>query len=115
MVLGSSPVAGTSPSDFAPDSSKEFLDIQAAIECGFALKRVRDMARTYSHIVLRYFDISISGKLLNDLFRRYTHYSLVKNNTSFKSDSDFCIILIHATSEKCESFKTGLIVLHSIF
>ena len=35
-------------SDFAPASSKEFLDIQANIECGFTLKRVRDMTRTYS-------------------------------------------------------------------
>ena len=48
MVLGLSPVAVTSPSDFAPASSKEFLDIQATIECGFTLKRVRDMTRTYS-------------------------------------------------------------------
>ena len=48
MVLVSSPVAVTSPSDFAPASSKEFLDIQATIECGFTLKRVRDMTRTYS-------------------------------------------------------------------
>ena len=48
MVLGSSPGAVTSPSDFAPASSKEFLDIQATIECGFTLKRVRDMTRTYS-------------------------------------------------------------------
>ena len=47
MVLGSSPVAVTSPSDFMPASSKEFLDIQATIECGFTLKRVRDMTRTY--------------------------------------------------------------------
>ena len=28
--------------------NKEFLDIQATIECGFTLKRVRDMTRTYS-------------------------------------------------------------------
>ena len=48
MVLGSSPVAVTSPSDSAPASSKEFLDIQATIECEFTLKRVRDMTRTYS-------------------------------------------------------------------
>ena len=32
----------------APVSSKEFLDIQATIECGFTLKRVRDKIRTYS-------------------------------------------------------------------
>ena len=50
LVLGSSPVAVTSPSDFAPASSKEFLDIQANIECGFTLKRVRDMTRTYSQM-----------------------------------------------------------------
>ena len=48
MVLGSSPVAVTSPSDFASASSKEFFDIQATIECGFTLKHVRDMTRTYS-------------------------------------------------------------------
>ena len=49
VVLGSSPVAVTSPSDFAPASSK-FLDIQATIDCGFTLKRVRDMTRTYSQM-----------------------------------------------------------------
>ena len=48
MVVGSSPVAVTEISDFAPVLSKEFLDIQATIECEFTLKRVRDMIRTYS-------------------------------------------------------------------
>ena len=38
--------------DFAPASSKEFLDIQATIECGSTLKRVRDMIRTYSDTLL---------------------------------------------------------------
>ena len=47
MVVGSGPVSVTSTSDFAPVSSKEFLEIQATIECGFTLKRVRDMIRTY--------------------------------------------------------------------
>ena len=37
-------------SDFPPASSKEFLDIQATMECGFTLKRVRDMTRTYSQM-----------------------------------------------------------------
>ena len=32
-----------------PVSSKEFLDIQATIECGFTLKCVRDMIATYHH------------------------------------------------------------------
>ena len=35
----------------APALSKEFLDIQATIECGFTLKRVRDMTKTYSHTI----------------------------------------------------------------
>ena len=45
--LGSSPVAVTSPSDMEPASSKEFLDIQATIECGLTVKLVRDMTKTY--------------------------------------------------------------------
>ena len=47
--MSSSPVAVTKTSDFAPVSSKEFLDIQATIECGFTLKRIRDMTRRYSY------------------------------------------------------------------
>ena len=46
-----------------PASSKEFLDIQATIECGFTLKRVCDMTRTYSHHC--YILVEIFGKLLN--------------------------------------------------
>ena len=37
-------------SDIAPVSSKEFLDIQATVECRFTLKRVRDMTITYSQM-----------------------------------------------------------------
>ena len=47
MVVGSRPVAVTQTSDIGPASSKEFLDIQATTECGFTLKRVRDMRRAY--------------------------------------------------------------------
>ena len=50
MVVGSGPVAVTYISDFVPVSSKKFLDIQATIECGFTLKRVCDMIRTYKEI-----------------------------------------------------------------
>ena len=39
-------------SDFAPALSKEFLDIQAPRECEFTLKRVRDMIRRYSHLMI---------------------------------------------------------------
>ena len=37
-------------SDFAPDLSKKFLEIQATTECGFTLKCVRHMIRTWSQI-----------------------------------------------------------------
>ena len=36
--------------DIAPVSNKEFLDIQATIECRLTLKCVRDMIRTYSQM-----------------------------------------------------------------
>ena len=36
--------------DFAPASSKEFLDIQATIDSGFTLKRASDLTRTYSQM-----------------------------------------------------------------
>ena len=46
MVLGSSPPAVPQASDFARASSKEFVDLQATIECVFNLKHIRDMTRT---------------------------------------------------------------------
>ena len=48
--MGSSPVAVSSTSDFAPALSKEFLDIQATINFAFILKCVPDMTRTYSQM-----------------------------------------------------------------
>ena len=48
VVVGSSPIAVTKISDFAPALSKELLEIEATIECGFTPKRVRGMIRTYS-------------------------------------------------------------------
>ena len=46
--MDSSPLAVPSTSDFAPATSKEFLFIQATIECRFT--RIRDMTRTYSQM-----------------------------------------------------------------
>ena len=44
----SSSVAVTETSDITSAFSKDFLDIQATIECGFTLKHVCGMIRTYS-------------------------------------------------------------------
>ena len=52
MVVGSSPVAVTETSDITSvlSKGKEFLDIQAIMECKFIMKRVRDMIITYSQM-----------------------------------------------------------------
>ena len=53
-----------------PASSKEFLDIQATIKCGFTLKRVGDMTRIYSqmHRTDRYSEHSSIIKKKNGQF-----------------------------------------------
>ena len=50
VVVGSSTVAVSYSSDMVPASSKEFLDIQAIVECGLSVKLVRDMIKTYNHM-----------------------------------------------------------------
>ena len=50
-----------------PASSKEFLDIQANIECGLTLNRVRDMIRTYNQLELIKF---LGGLLDGNLSRK---------------------------------------------
>ena len=54
VVVESILIAATSASDIAPDSVKEFLDIQASIECRFTLNRVHDLIITYSQRVKYY-------------------------------------------------------------
>ena len=68
-------------SDFARASSKEFLDIQATIECGFTLKRVCDMTRTYSQLPITITQLKTSNKsenLLNQI--RKIIFSLYRTN-----------------------------------
>ena len=44
----------------APASSKEFLDIQATVECGLTLKLVRDMIKTYNQTAnCFYFNLNV--------------------------------------------------------
>ena len=50
VALGSSAVAVAYISDFAPASSKEFLDIQVTIDSGYTLNCLRDKIRTYSQM-----------------------------------------------------------------
>ena len=53
MVVGSNPVVVAWISDIVPFSIKEFLDIQVAIKCGFALKGALDTLRTHSQMYHR--------------------------------------------------------------
>ena len=48
--MGSSKVGVISTLELVPSLSKEFLDIQGSIECGFTLKHVRHMTRIYSQM-----------------------------------------------------------------
>ena len=51
MVVDLSPVAVSWTLGNAPVSSKKLLEIQATTECGFTLKRVRDIVGTNSYSV----------------------------------------------------------------
>ena len=55
----------------APASSKEFLDIQATVECGFTLKLVRDMIKTYnpSQVISLLGDGTITERKVENLYK----------------------------------------------
>ena len=63
-----------------PVTSQEFLDIQATMECGFTLKRARDMIRTYSYqMAAKYLRIkTIFSKNVNLMKYQVQTYMLVK-------------------------------------
>ena len=68
-------------SDFARASSKEFLDIQATIECGFTLKRVCHMTRTFIQLPITITQLKTSNKsenLLNQI--RKIIFSMYRTN-----------------------------------
>ena len=59
--------------------SKEFLDVQATIECGFNLKHVRDMVRTYSWASKILFTSFIHA-VLSKIFGKSPWYLLFLND-----------------------------------
>ena len=78
VVVGSNPLVVIYTSYMPPVLSKEFLDIQAAIECRFTLKRFGDMITTYSQGIL----ISGIQKLINQCNSRPVHRNVfqISNN-----------------------------------
>ena len=113
MVVGSNPVAVTSPSDFAPASSKEFLDIQATTECGFTLKRVRDMIKTYSQKT-RGSDFIFNG--VNYLFYDFNRVSISKGGSYIESPKWLkdkkCTVNQKNNDNKCFQYATTLALNH---
>ena len=61
-------------SDFAPASSKEFLDIQAAIECGFTRQGVRDITRTYRPIISVFCSVILIKVYIQGFMRQIFSY-----------------------------------------
>ena len=86
---------GKVTSPFAPASTKEFLDIQATIECGFTLKRVRDMTRTYSQILT---SLSVCKTLL---FLHKRPYSPIHHKYFLKHALVTTSLLLSTVSELC--------------
>ena len=75
----------------APASSKEFLDIQATVECGFTLKLVRDMIKTYNQLIAngleKYMSFTMGKNIIfidSLLFMNSSLDKLVKNVNDFK-------------------------------
>ena len=52
-------------------SSKEFLDIQATIECKFSLKRARDLIRTDGKEVVKKTKFNTLNTNVNNLEKNY--------------------------------------------
>ena len=89
--MGSSLVAVTYNSDFVPASSKEFLNMQVTIECGFTLKCICDMMRTYSQYFLPFHP---TNKLKNK-----------KKKKKEKTPGD--IIILHVCTKNYDQMMPG--------
>ena len=68
----------------APALSKEFLDIQATIECGFTLKLVRDMIKTYNQTKLTA-DVNTLDNKIDTVDKKIPDVSGLATNPSLTS------------------------------
>ena len=83
-----------------PVSSKEFLDIQATIECTFTLKHVRDMIIIYSQST-----IQISTHNTARSFKKYI-YKL----SGFGFESGRCLWVIDNLAHRLPSRNKNLVL-----
>ena len=70
----------------APASSKEFLDIQATVECGFTLKLVRDMIKSYNQ---DYSELHYRFQILENRNRNTVKDNKIENNVTVVVDRWF--------------------------
>ena len=105
--MGSNPVAVTSPSDFAPASSKEFLDIQATIECGFTLKRVRDMKKHTVNVVYLFHVIIPSNQIWQKIISQTNIFNIFPASVPFNSVSK--ILQANSHEKNCLTIDCGYI------
>ena len=75
--MGYSQIAVTQTLDFAPDLSKEFVEIHATIECGFTLKLVRDTITRYSQMSVQISN-SIAAQSFGQFFDKCLTFRLEK-------------------------------------
>ena len=105
----------------APVSSKEFLDIQATIECRFTLKRVREMIRTYypMHRTDKYsqhssiiWPVSLNGRVPLRILSQFLyelrgcHFEYCRSHLNFRYGTCFekgCTVQI-STHNRAQSF-----------
>ena len=106
VILGVSPIAVNSPSNFAPAWSQEFLDVQATIKYGFTLKRVREMTRTYSrmHRTDKY---SERSSIIWPVFPNGRVFVLKLSGSEFESSCSHFTFRFHASFEQGVPWHSG--------
>ena len=106
----------------------EFLDIQATIESGFTLKRVRDMARTYSmNFILNwkvrnYFTKVFEHLVITEYFQPNDHVFLNIHHCSVLRSLDFDNeyidrvhpLHVHTNPLSSFTFKVGQNFVHQV-
>ena len=83
--------------DFAPALGKVFLDIQATKECGFTMKHVRDMTRTFSQLYIIRLNIYMTGLkwlMKQRVFKSYRKKQEDCNTYTFSQIDRECTLLV---------------------
>ena len=88
IIVGSRLIAVTQTSDFAPASRNQMLNIERGKDCGFNLKFVHDMTKTYSqmHSKDKYSHLS---SIIWWLWSNVLVFAYVLNSCSLETNSSY--------------------------